>query len=121
MKTKNFNNFDNSRIINGKIIHSVYLWLNNPENKNDVNQFEKAIKTLVKNTQFATKIHLGNPANTKKRDIIENTYHYCLIFTFDSYEDEKKYQNEDAHKKFISIAKKLWKKVLVFDSFLETI
>ena len=48
MKTKNFNNFDNSRIINGKIIHSVYLWLNNPEKKNDVNQFEKAIKLWSK-------------------------------------------------------------------------
>jgi len=72
---------NNSKQIKGKIVHSVYFWLNDPQNQHDVKTFETAIKKLMKNTQFANQMHLGKPAATEKREVIDNSYNYCLIFT----------------------------------------
>ena len=121
MSSCNSSKEKNSKEIEGKIIHSVYFWLNNPENKEDVDKFEASIKKLMKNTQFANKMHLGKPASTEKREVIDNTYDYCLIFSFDTYEDQRIYQDEPAHLIFIGEAKHLWKKVLVYDSLQEPI
>jgi len=112
---------NNSKEIKGKIVHSVYFWLNDPLNQDDVKTFETAIKKLMKNTQFANHMHLGKPAATEKREVIDNSYNYCLIFTFDTYKDQRIYQDEPAHLIFIGEAKHLWKKVLVFDSLQEPI
>ena len=121
MTSCNNSNQAESKVIEGKIIHSVYFWLNDSNNNNDVKVFETAIKKLMKNSQFANKMHLGKPAATEKREIIDNSYDYCLIFTFNSYKDQRIYQDEPAHLIFIGEAKHLWKKVLVFDSVQEAI
>ena len=121
MSSCNNSNESDSKIIEGKIIHSVYFWLNDSDNKEDVKTFETAVKKLMKNSQFANKMHLGKPANTEKREVIDNSYSYCLIFTFDTYKDQRIYQDEPAHLIFIGEAKHLWKKVLVFDSIQEPI
>jgi len=121
MSSCNNSNQTESKVIEGKIIHSVYFWLNESSNNDDVKVFEKAIKKLMKNSQFANKMHLGKPAATEKREIIDNSYDYCLIFTFNTYKDQRIYQDEPAHLIFIGEAKHLWKKVLVFDSVQEAI
>ena len=121
MSSCNNNSEKNSKEIKGKIVHSVYFWLNDPQNENDVKTFETAIKKLMKNTQFANQMHLGKPAATEKREVIDNSYDYCLIFTFDTYKDQRIYQDEPAHLIFIGEAKHLWKKVLVYDSLQEAI
>jgi len=121
MSSCNNSNQAESKVIEGKIIHSVYFWLNDSNNNDDVKVFETAIKKLMKNSQFANKMHLGKPAATEKREIIDNSYDYCLIFTFNSYKDQRIYQDEPAHLIFIGEAKHLWKKVLVFDSVEEPI
>ena len=94
MSSCNNSNESDSKLIEGKIIHSVYFWLNDSDNKEDVKTFETAIKKLMKNSQFANKMHLGKPANTEKREVIDNSYNYCLIFTFDTYKDQRIYQDE---------------------------
>ena len=121
MSSCNNNSENNSKEIKGKIVHSVYFWLNDPQNENDVKTFETAIKKLMKNTQLANQMHLGKPAATEKREVIDNSYDYCLIFTFDTYKDQRIYQDEPAHLIFIGEAKHLWKKVLVYDSLQEAI
>ena len=72
MSSCNNSNKNDSKVIEGKIIHSVYFWLNNPDNKNDIETFETAIKKLMKNSQYANKMHLGKPAVTEKREVIDN-------------------------------------------------
>ena len=62
MSSCNNSKENDSKIIEGKIIHSVYFWLNEPGNKEDVETFETAIKKLMKNSQYANKMHLGKPA-----------------------------------------------------------
>ena len=48
MSSCNNSKENNSKIIEGKIVHSVYFWLNDSENLKDVETFETAIKKLMK-------------------------------------------------------------------------
>ncbi|MBT3442727.1 MAG: Dabb family protein [Flavobacteriaceae bacterium] len=112
---------ENSKIIKGELVHVVYFWLNNPENQEDVLAFEKAIKKLMNTNKLAVKIHLGKPASTAKRDVVDNSYNYCMIFTFPSLKEQRLYQDDPSHLIFIDQAKHLWKKVQVYDSMKESI
>ena len=110
-----------SEMIEGVLIHSVYFWLNNPESEDDKKVFEKAIKRLISTNKLAVKKHLGKPGNTAKRDVIDNSYDYCMILTFPSLEAQRLYQDDPTHLIFIDQAKHLWKKVRVYDSIKEPI
>ncbi|MGY8946019.1 MAG: Dabb family protein [Flavobacteriales bacterium] len=112
---------ENSKIIQGEIVHTVYFWLNNPDNPKEVALFEKAIKKLMNTNNLAVKMHLGKPASTAKRDVVDNSYNYCMIFTFPSLINQRIYQDHPSHLIFIDQAKHLWKKVKVYDSVNEPI
>ena len=45
----------NSDYIDGALVHSVYFWLNNPENEQERAEFEMAIKKLIKTNKIAVK------------------------------------------------------------------
>ncbi|ADY53142.1 Stress responsive alpha-beta barrel domain-containing protein [Pseudopedobacter saltans DSM 12145] len=100
---------------NGKFVHTVLFWLKNPDSKKDREAFEKSLTKFVNTSVFIKTKHLGVPASTD-RPVIDKTYSYCLMVTFDSREMHDKYQEEVAHKVFISESEHLWKKVLIYDS-----
>ena len=100
---------------NGDFIHTVFFWLKNPDNKSDRQAFEKSIKKFIDNSEFIKTKHLGTPADTH-RDVVDNSYTYCLMVTFASKEDHDKYQAEPVHKKFVEESSHLWEKVLIYDS-----
>ena len=102
--------------IDGVLVHSVYFWLNNPENSTEREEFETAIKKLLSTNKLAIKKHLGKPGNTEKREVVDNSYDYCMILTFPSLKAQRLYQDDPTHLIFIQSAKHLWKKVQVFDS-----
>ena len=112
---------ENSKIIEGEIFHTVYFWLNNPDNLEEVALFEKEIKKLMNTNDLAVKMHLGKPASTTKRGVVDNSYNYCMIFTFPSLKNQRIYQDHPCHLIFIDKAKHLWKKVQVYDSSTEPI
>lgn len=100
--------------LEGDFFHIVYFWL-----VNDTQEVKQ--KFLIELTQFIDqvdeikKVHVGPPADTD-RDVIDNTYSYNLLITFDSKKEHDIYQEHPAHKKFIENASSLWDKVLVYDS-----
>ena len=110
-----------SDYIDGALVHSVYFWLNNPENEQERAEFEMAIKKLIKTNKIAVKKHLGKPGSTEKRDVVDNSYDYCMILTFSNLKAQRLYQDAPTHLIFIDEAKHLWKKVQVFDSMKEPI
>lgn len=99
----------------GDFAHTVYFWLNNPENQNDIKAFEKSLIRFISNSKYIKTMHVGIPAATN-RDVIDTTYTYSLLLTFSNKADHDKYQEEDIHKRFIQESAHLWKKVLVYDS-----
>ena len=104
--------------VKGKLVHTVLFWLNNPDNKEETKAFEKGVIDLLNQCTFITSSHIGKPANTTKRPIIDDSYTYCVVITFENKEAHDKYQVDPLHKKFITENEGLWKKVLIYDSQL---
>tara|TARA_B100000941_G_C28334060_1_gene463138 strand:+ start:375 stop:737 length:363 start_codon:yes stop_codon:yes gene_type:complete len=102
--------------IAANLIHTVYFWLKNPNNSADRSAFELAIKKLMTTNPQGVQSHLGCPAATKKRGVVDNSFSYCYVMTFASEEDEIIYQNDPTHLGFIDEASHLWDKVIVYDS-----
>lgn len=99
----------------GNFAHNVYFWLNNPDNQEDRAAFEKSLTNFINHSEFIRTKHLGTPAATD-RGVIDNSYTYSLLLTFDNKAQQDKYQVEEGHLKFIEESSKLWKKVIVYDS-----
>ena len=104
--------------IKGKFAHIVLMWLKDPNNQDVVNEFEKSLDTFINNVQNVTSYHLGTPADTY-RPIIDTTYTYCLVVTFDTKADHDLYQAESAHQNFLKESSGYWEKILIYDSVME--
>ncbi len=102
--------------IKGNLVHTVLFWLNNPESKEDRDIFEKGVHKLLKQCKFITSSHIGVPADTATRPIVDASYTYCVVITFESKEAHDNYQVDPLHKKFVEESKDLWRKVMVYDS-----
>ena len=96
-------------------VHAVYFWLKEPENQEARKKFEASLKNFIKQSAYVRSSHVGTPAPTS-RPVIDSSYSYSLVVTFDSKEDQDKYQDEPVHLKFIEECKDLWEKVVVYDS-----
>ena len=104
----------NHKELEGGFFHMVFFWL--VDDSADVKKkFLKELKDFVGQVEEIKKVHIGPPADTD-RDVIDNTYSFSLVVTFDSKKEHDIYQEHPAHLKFIENASSLWKKVLVYDS-----
>jgi Stress responsive A/B Barrel Domain len=97
------------------LVHHVFFWLKNPDSVADRDQLIQGIKTLGSIRQVKA-IHVGVPADTEKRDVVDGSYSVSELLFFDSVEDQKVYQDHAVHQKFVQDHSPLWSKVLVYDS-----
>ena len=95
--------------------HVVYFWLENPDSQEDRTAFETSLKKFLNNSAFAKTKFIGT-APAASRDVVDGSFTYSLILTFESAEAQKGYQDEAPHKLFIEESSKLWTKVIVYDS-----
>lgn len=98
-----------------QLTHHVFFWLKDPASKTDLDKLIQGVKALGKISQVK-KIHVGVPASTEKRDVVDNSYSVSELLFFDSAEDEKIYQDHPLHQKFIQEHSMLWSKVVVYDT-----
>lgn len=101
--------------IPGDYAHTVYFWLHNPDNPDDRKAFEASLITFIDQSPYITTKHIGVPAKTD-REVIDTSYTYSLLLTFKDKATQDQYQEEPAHKQFISESSHLWSKVLIYDS-----
>jgi hypothetical protein len=95
------------------ISHQVYFWLNN---KADLPKLIEGLNVLLPITSIRD-IHIGVPAASEERDVIERSYDASLLVTFNSMADHDHYQVDPLHDIFrIDYAGPLCKKVMVLDS-----
>lgn len=59
--------------------------------------------------------HLGVPAPTN-REVIDNSYAFSWLITFENSAAEEVYQKHPVHLEFIKNNAHLWSKVIVYDS-----
>lgn len=101
--------------ITGALMHHVFFWLKEAGNKAHREQFEMAMNDLLK-VETIKMSHVGIPAATEERGVVDNTYTYSYMVMFDSLEDQNIYQKHPFHLKFIEENSHLWSKVVVYDS-----
>lgn len=97
------------------LAHHVFFWLKNPDSVEDRNKLIEGIKTLEK-IETIRGLHIGLPADTEKRDVVDGSYSVCELMFFDNPEGEKTYQVHPVHQKFVQDYSHLWSKVVVYDS-----
>lgn len=95
--------------------HTVYFWLANPDSSEDRAAFETSLQKFLDNSGYAKTKFIGKPPRAS-RDVVDGSFTYSLIVTFESAEAQKGYQDEAPHKLFIEESSKLWTKVVVYDS-----
>lgn len=103
------------RNFDSNFAHTVYFWLGNPDSKEDRASFEKSLQKFLDTSKYAKTNFIGVPPKAS-RDVVDGSFTYSLIVTFESAEAQEKYQKEEAHLKFIEESSSLWTKVIVYDS-----
>jgi Stress responsive A/B Barrel Domain len=98
-----------------QLVHHVFFWLKNPDSKEDLAKLLAGLQTL-RNIETIRKIHIGVPASTEKRPVVDSSYHASELMFFDDLAGQKVYQDHAIHQKFIADCSHLWDKVIVYDS-----
>ena len=99
----------------GGFVHTVFFWLKEGATPKEHEEFIHHLGHFIRSSEFVKTKHIGTKVSSK-RDVVDSSYDYCLIATFDNEAEQVKYQDEPVHHEFIKNASHLWNKVEVFDS-----
>ncbi len=99
---------------NRQLIHHVFFWLKNPGSKSDLEKLLEGLRTLAK-IETVKSIHIGVPADTEKRSVIESSYAASELLFFDDLAGQNTYQDHPIHQNFVKSCSHLWDKVVVYD------
>lgn len=97
------------------LIHHVFFWLKNPSSKEDLDKLLAGLNTLKK-IESLRGIHIGTPAKTEPRPVVDASYSVSELLFFDDLAGQKTYQDHPIHKKFVADCSSLWEKIVVYDS-----
>lgn len=101
--------------ISAKLVHHVFFTLKNAGSAGDREQLIAGIRTLG-DIPVVRGLHIGVPAPTEQRDVIDSSYDVSELLLFDSVADQKIYQDHPVHQAFIAKCGHLWGKVVVYDT-----
>jgi len=101
--------------ITGALIHHVFFWLKEPKNEAHKKQLVKALTNLLK-VETIKMSHIGFPAGTESRDVVDHSYSVSFMTLFDDQAGQDAYQVHPLHAKFVEENSHLWNKVVVYDS-----
>lgn len=97
------------------LLHHVFFWLKNPDSVADRDKLIAGVKSLAA-IETVRSIHVGIPASTEKREVVDNSYHVSELLGFDDVAGQDAYQVHPLHKKFVDEHQHLWSKVVVYDA-----
>jgi hypothetical protein len=103
-----------TRELDGSFVHIVFFWLINDDQETK-KLFLSELRKFIDNVDVIKTKYIGSVADTD-REVIDNSYSYCLTLSFDSKKQHDIYQEHELHLKFIERASSLWDRVLVYDS-----
>ncbi len=97
------------------LVHHVFFWLKNPDSAADRAKLIAGLRTLQK-IETVRSLHIGVPADTAKRPVVDSSYSASELIFFDDVAGQNIYQDHPIHKKFVEDHSSLWEKVIVYDS-----
>ena len=106
---------NNLETFDSAFAHTVYFWFKNPDSQEDRAKFEQELKKFLEHSAYAKTNYIGTPPQAT-RDVVDGSFTYALIVTFESAEAQEGYQKEQPHLDFIAACKDMWEKVIVYDS-----
>jgi hypothetical protein len=96
------------------VVHHVFFWLKNPKSKEDLARLLAGLRTLG-GIETVKAIHIGVPAETEQRSVIDASYQASEILFFDDVAGQNAYQVHPIHKKFVADCEHLFERVVVYD------
>jgi hypothetical protein len=96
------------------VVHHVFFWLKNPKSKEDLTRLLTGLRTLG-GIETVKAIHIGVPAETEQRGVVDASYSASEILFFDDVAGQNAYQVHPIHKKFVADCEHLWERVVVYD------
>lgn len=98
-----------------KLVHHVFFWLKNPNSKADLEKLLAGLRTLEE-IESVRGIHIGVPASTEKRAVVDASFSVSEILFFDDVASQNVYQEHPIHKQFVKDCSHLWERVVVYDA-----
>ena len=95
-------------------LHSVFFYLNNPDNQADEDALHRGLITLT-GIDAITTAYIGTPADTR-RPVIDHTYNFSLMLIFADMAAHDVYQEHPIHLKFVADCAHLWQRVQIYDA-----
>src|SRR4051812_13405039 len=92
------------------VVHHVFFWLKNPNSKEDLDKLLAGLQTLKK-IETVRAIHIGVPAKTEQRSVVESSFSASELLFFDDLAGQKTYQDHPVHLEFVKNCSALWEKV----------
>lgn len=99
------------------MIHSVFFWLKEGLSETDEKAFLGGLESL-REVGSVRSLHIGPPAPTEERGVVDNSFSYALIVHFDDVAGQDAYQIDPIHTKFVEDHKDKWTKVVVYDNMV---
>lgn len=96
------------------VVHHVFFWLKNPKSKEDLAKLLTGLRTLG-GIETVKAIHIGVPAETEQRGVVDASYDASEILFFDDVAGQNAYQVHPIHKKFVADCEHLFERVVVYD------
>ncbi|MFZ6025185.1 MAG: Dabb family protein [Bacteroidota bacterium] len=97
------------------LLHHVFFWLKQPGSETDRKKLVEGLLTL-KAISTIKQLHIGYPASTEKREVVDNSWDVSELMFFDDLAGQKVYQDHPIHQAFIQNYSHLWVKVIVYDA-----
>jgi len=98
-----------------QLIHHVFFWLKNRNSQEDLAKLLEGLRGLRK-IESIRELHIGVPADTEKRDVVDTSYSVSGLMFFDDTVGQRTYHYHPIHTKFVELCEELWEKVIVYDS-----
>ena len=96
------------------LVHQVYFWLKEPNSTEDQAALKRGLQKLL-TIKTIKSGHIGVPASTPARDVVDHSFSFAYFTSFESLEDHESYQVDPVHLQFVEECAHLWSKVQVYD------
>ncbi|HEY0938972.1 MAG TPA: Dabb family protein [Steroidobacter sp.] len=96
------------------VVHHVFFWLKNPRSTEDLARLLTGLRTLGA-IETVRAIHIGVPADTEQRGVVDASYSASEILFFDDVAGQNAYQVHPIHQQFVKDCQHLWERVVVYD------
>ena len=97
------------------LIHTVIFWLKNDLSEDQKNIFKNEVKALGEISSVED-FHLGTPASTPKRPVVEDSYDFAITVVLKDMAAHDDYQADPIHLEFIEKCKEMWERVVIYDA-----